>query len=86
MDEVTNCRSAMFHARLSQVGAVRDFVEDFCARKGIERERCLRLNDERVAELTDPQKCTGCRLCEWLCPDFAIRVHLDNPRGQESKV
>jgi indolepyruvate ferredoxin oxidoreductase beta subunit len=40
-------------------------------------ERCLRLNDERIAELTDPAKCTGCRLCEWLCPDFAIRVHLD---------
>jgi indolepyruvate ferredoxin oxidoreductase, beta subunit len=46
-------------------------------------ERCLRLDDERIAELTDPQKCTGCRLCEWLCPDFAIRVHLDSPRGQE---
>jgi len=40
-------------------------------------ERCLRLNDERVAELTDASKCTGCRLCEWLCPDFAIRVHLE---------
>lgn len=39
-------------------------------------ERCLRLNDERVAELTDAARCTGCRLCEWLCPDFAIRVHL----------
>jgi indolepyruvate ferredoxin oxidoreductase beta subunit len=38
-------------------------------------ERCLRLNDERVAELADPARCTGCRLCEWLCPDFAIRVH-----------
>lgn len=40
-------------------------------------ERCLRLNEERIAELTDPAKCTGCRVCEWLCPDFAIRVHLD---------
>jgi indolepyruvate ferredoxin oxidoreductase beta subunit len=39
-------------------------------------ERCLRLNSERVVELADPAKCTGCRLCEWLCPDFAIRVHL----------
>jgi indolepyruvate ferredoxin oxidoreductase beta subunit len=47
-------------------------------------ERCLRLNDERVAELTDPQKCTGCRICEWLCPDFAIRVHLDNPAVEGS--
>ena len=41
-------------------------------------ERCLRLNEERIAELAAPEKCTGCRLCEWLCPDFAIRVHLDH--------
>jgi len=20
-------------------------------------------------------QCTGCRLCEWLCPDWAIVVH-----------
>jgi len=40
-------------------------------------ERCLRLNDDRIAELANPEKCTGCRLCEWLCPDFAIRVHLE---------
>ena len=40
-------------------------------------EHCLRLNAERIAELAEPDKCTGCRLCEWLCPDFAIRVHLD---------
>ncbi len=40
-------------------------------------ERCLILNAERIAELAEPDKCTGCRLCEWLCPDFAIRVHRD---------
>jgi len=40
-------------------------------------EHCLCLNAERIAELTEPEKCTGCRLCEWLCPDLAIRVHLD---------
>jgi indolepyruvate ferredoxin oxidoreductase beta subunit len=40
-------------------------------------ERCLRLDDERIAELAQPEKCTGCRLCELLCPDFAIRVYLD---------
>jgi indolepyruvate ferredoxin oxidoreductase beta subunit len=37
-------------------------------------ERCLRLNDELIVELSDPEACTGCRICEWLCPDFAIRV------------
>jgi indolepyruvate ferredoxin oxidoreductase, beta subunit len=49
-------------------------------------ERCLRLNDERIAELTDPAKCTGCRVCEWLCPDFAIRVYLDQPAAEGSAV
>jgi len=34
-------------------------------------------HQERWSELADPDKCTGCRLCEWLCPDFAIRVNLD---------
>ncbi|MBE0619220.1 MAG: 2-oxoacid:acceptor oxidoreductase family protein [Burkholderiales bacterium] len=43
-------------------------------------ERCLRLNEERIAELAQPEKCTGCRLCELLCPDFAIKVHLDSPK------
>jgi len=46
-------------------------------------ERCLRLNDERIAELAEPAKCTGCRLCEWLCPDFAIRVFLDPVAAQQ---
>lgn len=39
-------------------------------------ERCLELDDERIAVLAQPERCTGCRLCEWLCPDFAIRVEL----------
>jgi indolepyruvate ferredoxin oxidoreductase beta subunit len=46
-------------------------------------ERCLRLNDERIAELAQPERCTGCRLCEFLCPDFAIRVHLDPVAANE---
>jgi len=47
-------------------------------------ERCLRLNDERIAELAQPEKCTGCRLCELLCPDFAIRVYLDAALAQSA--
>jgi indolepyruvate ferredoxin oxidoreductase beta subunit len=37
-------------------------------------ERCLRLNQRQIVELSDADACTGCRICEWLCPDFAIRV------------
>ncbi|MCP4487255.1 MAG: pyruvate ferredoxin oxidoreductase [Gammaproteobacteria bacterium] len=37
-------------------------------------ERCLVLNDRLIAEMAEPERCTGCRMCEWLCPDFAITV------------
>lgn len=31
-------------------------------------------------EMINPDVCTGCKLCEYLCPDFAIQVHkIDNP-------
>ena len=46
-------------------------------------ERCLVLNSNEVVELADPEACTACRLCEWLCPDFAIAVHVDK---QEADV
>ncbi len=45
-------------------------------------ERCLRLNASLVAELALPDLCTGCHMCEWLCPDFAISVtntHVPEP-------
>jgi indolepyruvate ferredoxin oxidoreductase beta subunit len=54
-----------------------DICVEFCP------ERCLRLDAERIVELSDPAKCTGCRLCEWLCPDFAIRVVLEPADARE---
>lgn len=38
-------------------------------------QRCLALDAGGIVELVDPGACTGCRICEWLCPDFAIKVH-----------
>ncbi len=37
-------------------------------------ERCLALDQRKVAVLAAPDACTGCRLCEYLCPDLAITV------------
>lgn len=44
-------------------------------------QRCLALNAAQVATLTAPDACTACRLCEWLCPDFAIRVTMNVEEG-----
>ena len=40
-------------------------------------ERCLELDAHEIVRLKDAEACTGCRLCEWLCPDFAIAVHRE---------
>ncbi len=41
-------------------------------------ERCLSLNEERKAVLTQPEACTLCRICERLCPDFAIALNYQD--------
>jgi indolepyruvate ferredoxin oxidoreductase beta subunit len=38
-------------------------------------ERCLAINAADVVAVVRPEACTGCRVCELLCPDFAIAVH-----------
>lgn len=36
--------------------------------------KVLELSSEGKAVIVHPDKCTRCRLCEVLCPDFAITV------------
>jgi len=43
-DRVTKARSAMFHARQSELRQLGGFLETFCSERGIGREHCLRLN------------------------------------------
>lgn len=38
------------------------------------------------AIVVDLDACTGCRLCEWLCPDWAIVVRADPPVVQAEGV
>ncbi len=38
-------------------------------------ERCLGIDARDKVAVVRPDACTGCRLCELLCPDFAIAVH-----------
>jgi indolepyruvate ferredoxin oxidoreductase beta subunit len=37
-------------------------------------EACLALDAEEKVIAVAPDACTGCRLCELLCPDFAIEI------------
>lgn len=37
-------------------------------------ERCLAIGPADRAVIAQPDACTGCRLCELLCPDFAVTV------------
>jgi indolepyruvate ferredoxin oxidoreductase beta subunit len=37
-------------------------------------ERCLAIGPGDAVAVIAPDACTGCRLCELLCPDFAIAV------------
>ncbi len=50
---------------------------DICVR--VCPEACLRLGESGVVEVSDAGACTGCRLCEWFCPDFAITVRPASP-------
>ncbi|MBI2963381.1 MAG: 2-oxoacid:acceptor oxidoreductase family protein [Deltaproteobacteria bacterium] len=38
-------------------------------------EWCLAIDGSAAVRVVRPEACTGCRLCELLCPDFAIEVH-----------
>lgn len=58
-----------------------EIVEAWCKGEGCSicvracPELCLGFDDDGLAvRVTRPGACTGCRLCELLCPDFAIIV------------
>jgi len=58
-----------------------EIVDAWC--KGRACGICIRACPERILAINGPDKvrvsraeaCTGCRLCELLCPDFAIMIH-----------
>ena len=64
-----------------------EIYKSWCKRCGICAAFCpveaLGQDEAGLAYIKDPEKCTGCHLCEMRCPDFAI--HVRSPRKQEKK-
>lgn len=54
------------------------FKLEWCKKCGICVEFCprkaLAMGGKEYPELSQPDACTYCRLCEIICPDFAVTV------------
>ena len=61
-----------------------EIYRSWCKKCGICAAFCplkvVKMDEEGAPTVTDPEKCKGCRLCELRCPDFAIRVKLDQEK------
>lgn len=52
---------------------------EFCPLKVLEQSREMNKRGYYPPKLRDAEKCTGCRICELMCPDFAIAA-IENPK------
>jgi len=50
------------------------FCIDKCPNQVLKKSENLGPKGYRIAEVDDIEKCIGCRICERICPDFAISV------------
>jgi 2-oxoglutarate ferredoxin oxidoreductase subunit delta len=51
----------------------------FCPTKVFEK------SDNGIPAIKDPDACTGCRFCEFHCPDFALSIHERYPDRRKKK-
>lgn len=56
-----------------------DICVEFCPRGVLSRE------DQGPARVSNPSACTHCRMCELLCPDFAITVREGGPVASRTR-
>ncbi len=66
-----------------------EIYQSWCKRCGICVAFCpaeaLGKSDSGAVFVKDPERCTGCQLCELRCPDFAIHVRSPRKRGERTE-
>ncbi len=56
------------------------YCVDVCPKKVLVKSKKMGPKGYIVVEVEKPEECIECRLCEKICPDFAISVH-DDPKS-----
>jgi 2-oxoglutarate ferredoxin oxidoreductase subunit delta len=54
----------------------------YCPRDVFVFSNALNQRGYTFVEVLAPEACTGCRLCEVACPDFALWVEKEAPMGE----
>ncbi len=66
-----------------------EVYESWCKRCGICVAFCpagvLAQDQAGKVQVADPERCTGCQLCEFRCPDFAIHVRTASKKLEKGK-
>jgi len=68
---------------------VQKIFEDWCKSCGICIAFCpgkvFEENENGMPVIVDADACTGCRFCEFHCPDFALTIHERYPDRRKKK-
>jgi len=68
---------------------VQKIFQDWCKSCGICIAFCpadvFAKSETGMPVIKDPDACTGCRFCEFHCPDFAISIHERYPDRRKNK-
>jgi 2-oxoglutarate ferredoxin oxidoreductase subunit delta len=60
------------------------FCVEYCPRGTLEMSSEFNVKGYHPPYVKDPDSCVNCRLCEMLCPDFAIFCISEEEAGVES--